>query len=130
MEKPDIAKLPQNIEAEQAVLGALLANNKFYEKIADILKPIHFADATHRKIFEAVSKLLRNERTADIITLKNYFVQEGTLEQVGGFPYLVKLAESASPLTNVEHYAQFIYDRYLRRELINTGYDIINSAME
>ncbi len=131
MEKPDITKLPQNIEAEQAILGALLANNKFYEKIGDILKPEHFADATHRKIYKAMSKLLAGgERTADIITLKSYFEQEGTLEQVGGFPYLVKLAESASPLTNVEHYAQFIYDRYLRRELINTGYEIINSAME
>lgn len=130
MEKPDIAKLPKNIEAEQALIGALLANNKFYEKIADILKPEHFADATHRKIYTAMTELLKRERTADLITLKNYFEQEGTLEQVGGFPYLVKLEESASPLTNVEHYAHFIYDRYLRRELINTGYEIINSAME
>ena len=79
MEKPDIAKLPQNIEAEQALIGALLANNKFYEKVSDIIRPEHFADATHRKIYEAMHQLLRNERTADIITLKNYFEQEGTL---------------------------------------------------
>lgn len=130
MEKPDIEKLPKNIEAEQALIGALLVNNKFYEKIGDLLKPEHFADATHRKIFAAMAKLLMNQRTADIITLRSYFEQEGTLEQVGGFPYLVKLAESASPLTNIEHYAQFIYDRYLRRELINTGYEIITDAME
>ena len=130
MEKIDVNKLPKNIEAEQALIGALLANNKAYEKIADILKPAYFADSTHQKIFEVMSKLLSREHTADIITLKNYFEQEGTLEQVGGFPYLVKLVESASPLTNVEYYAQFIYDKYLRRELINTGFDIVNNAMQ
>ncbi|MBR1600730.1 MAG: replicative DNA helicase [Alphaproteobacteria bacterium] len=130
MEKIDVNKLPKNIEAEQALIGALLANNTAYEKIADILKPAYFADSTHQKIFEVMSKLLAREHTADIITLKNYFEQEGTLEQVGGFPYLVKLAESASPMTNVEYYAQFIYDKYLRRELINTGFEIVNSAMQ
>ena len=130
MEKIDVNKLPKNIEAEQALIGALLANNKAYEKIADILKPAYFADSTHQKIFEVMAKLLNKEHTADIITLKNYFEQEGTLEQVGGFPYLVKLVESASPLTNVEYYAQFIYDKYLRRELINTGFEIANSAMQ
>lgn len=130
MEKIDVNKLPKNIEAEQALIGALLANNKAYEKIADILRPAYFADSTHQKIFEVMSTLLQREHTADIITLKNYFEQEGTLEQVGGFPYLVKLAESASPLTNVEYYAQFIYDKYLRRELINTGFEIANNAMQ
>lgn len=130
MEKIDINKLPKNIEAEQALIGALLANNKAYEKIADILKPAYFADVTHQKIFEVMSKLLSREHTADIITLKNYFEQEGTLDQVGGFPYLVKLAESVSPLTNVEYYAQFIYDKYLRRELVNAGFDIVNNAMQ
>lgn len=130
MEKIDITKLPKNIEAEQALIGTLLINNKAYEKIADILKPAYFADSTHQKIYEAMSKLLLKEHTADIVTLKSYFEQEGTLEQVGGFPYLVKLAENASPLTNVEYYAQFIYDKYLRRELVNTGYEIVNSALQ
>ena len=129
MEKLDVNKLPKNIEAEQALLGALLANNKAYEKISDILKPDYFADATHQKIYAVIAKLLARDHTADVITLKDYFTQEGTLEQVGGFAYLLKLAESASPLTNVEHYAQFIYDKYLRRELINTGYEIVSSAM-
>lgn len=129
MEKPDIAKLPKNIEAEQALIGALLANNKAFEKVSEFLKPEHFADATHQKIFEVMSKLLSKNHIADVITLKNYFEQEGTLNEVGGFSYLVKLADSASPLTNVEYYAQFIYDKYLRRELINTGYEIVNHAL-
>jgi len=130
MEKVDSAKLPRNIEAEQALLGTLLLNNKAFEKISDMLKPAYFADATHQKIFAVLSKLINKNHTADVITLKDYFEQEGTLNQVGGFSYLLKLADSASPLTNVEHYAQFIYDKYLRRELINTGYDIVNGALQ
>ena len=106
MEKPDITKLPKNIEAEQALIGALLANNKNYEKVADILKPEYFADATHKKIFDVMTKLIVKGHVADVITLKNYFEQEGTLNEVGGIAYLIKLAESASPLTNVEYYGK------------------------
>lgn len=129
MDKPDFEKLPKNIEAEQALIGAILANNKAFEKVADFLKPKHFADSTHAKIFEVVSNLILRDRAADVITLKNYFEQQGSLEEVGGMNYLIKLADSASPMTNVEYYGQFIYDKYLRRELIDTGYNIVNSAL-
>ena len=128
--KPDNAVLPQNLEAEQALLGAILVNNKAFEKVSEYLKPFHFADSIHAKIFEVISKLIQRGHIADVITLKNYFEQEGSLNEVGGHKYLLKLADSASPLTNVEYYGQFIYDKYLRRELIATGYDIVNSAME
>lgn len=128
MEKPDITTLPQNLEAEQALLGAILANNKAFEKVSEFLKPQHFADHVHAKIFEVMSKLITRGHIADVITLKNYFEQEGSLNEVGGAKYLVKLADSATPLTNAEYYAQFIYDKYLRRELISTGFDIVNDA--
>lgn len=128
--KPDNTVLPQNLEAEQALLGAILVNNKAFEKVSEYLKPFHFADSIHAKIFEVISKLIQRGHIADVITLKNYFEQEGSLNEVGGHKYLLKLADSASPLTNVEYYGQFIYDKYLRRELIATGYDIVNSAME
>ena len=130
MEQIDTASLPQNLEAEQALLGAVLANNKAYEKVSEFLRPYHFADSIHAKIFEVISKLIQRGHVADVITLKNYFEQEGSLNEVGGHQYLVKLADSASPLTNAEYYAQFIYDKYLRRELIATGYEIVNSAMK
>ena len=128
MEKPDITTLPQNLEAEQALLGAILANNKDFEKESEFLKPQHFADPVHAKIFVVMSKLITRGHIADVITLKNYFEQEGSLNEVGGAKYLVKLADSATPLTNAEYYAQFIYDKYLRRELIATGFDIVNDA--
>ena len=130
MEQIDAASLPQNLEAEQALLGAILANNKAYEKVSEFLRPYHFADSIHAKIFEVIAKLIQRGHVADVITLKNYFEQEGSLNEVGGHQYLIKLADSASPLTNVEYYAQFIYDKYLRRELINTGYEIVNDAMK
>lgn len=130
MEQIDTATLPQNLEAEQALLGAILANNKAYEKVSEFLRPHHFADSIHVKIFEVMAKLIQRGHIADVITLKNYFEQEGSLNEVGGHKYLIKLADSSSPLTNVEYYAQFIYDKYLRRELINTGYEIVNDAMK
>ncbi len=126
----DPAVLPQNLEAEQALLGAILVNNKAFEKVSEYLRPFHFADSIHVKIFEIISKLIQRGHVADVITLKNYFEQEGTLSEVGGHKYLLKLADSASPLTNVEYYGQFIYDKYLRRELIATGYEIVNEAMK
>ena len=128
MENIDTSKLPQNIEAEQALLGALLANNKAFEKISEFLRPEHFADPVHAKIYDIISKLISKGHIADVITLKNYFEQEGLLDEVGGYKYLVQLADSSSPLTNAEYYAQFIYDKYLRRELINTGFEIVNEA--
>lgn len=130
MEKIDTSKLPKNIEAEQALIGAILANNKAYEKVSDFLKAKHFADSTHAKIFDEMSKLITRGHTADVITLKNYLEQTGILNDVGGANYLIKLADSASVMTNVEYYGQFIYDKYLRRELINTGSDIINNAFK
>ncbi|MBE6452156.1 MAG: replicative DNA helicase [Alphaproteobacteria bacterium] len=128
MEQPDITNLPQNIEAEQALIGAILANNKAYEKISEFLKPQHFADSMHSKIFDVISKIITRGRVADVITLKSYFEQDGSLDEVGGIKYLIKLADSATPLTNAEYYAQFIYDKYLRRELIATGFEIVNNA--
>ncbi|MFR8204909.1 MAG: DnaB-like helicase N-terminal domain-containing protein [Alphaproteobacteria bacterium] len=81
MEKPDITTLPQNLEAEQALLEAILANNKAFEKVSEFLKPQHFADPVHAKIFEVMSKLITRGHIADVITLKNYFEQEGSLKR-------------------------------------------------
>lgn len=129
MEELDVTRLPRNIEAEQALLGALLANNKAYEKVSEFLRAEHFSDPVHVKVFDVMSKLIQKGHVADVITLKNYFEQEGTLNDVGGISYLMKISDSSSPLTNVEYYAQFVYDKYLRRELISTGYEIASEAM-
>ena len=124
--KPE--QMPKNIEAEQALLGAILANNKTFEKVNEFLRANHFADPVHAKIFAILENLITKGHVADVITLKNYFEQNGSVDEVGGYNYLIKLADSATPLTNAEYYAQFIYDKFLRRELISTGFDIVNNA--
>lgn len=128
MQEPDNNKLPKNLEAEQTLLGALIANNNAYERISEFLRPYHFADPVHAKIFEVISKLIQRGHVAEVINLKNYLEQEKALDEVGGYKYIVKLANSASPMTNIDYYAKFIYDKYLRRELISTGYDIVSDA--
>ena len=128
MEKLHPDQLPKNIEAEQAPLGAVLANNKTFEKVSEFLRAEHFADPIHAKVYDIIAKLITKGHVADIITLKNYFEQDGSLDDVGGYKYLIKLADSATPLTNAEYYAQFIYDKFLRRELIATGFEIVNNA--
>ena len=69
MEKPDAPQMPQNLEAEQALLGAILANNKAFERVSEFLKPQHFADGIHSKIFEVIAKLIQRGHVADVITL-------------------------------------------------------------
>ena len=129
MEELDVTRMPHNIEAEQVLIGALLANNKAYEKVSEFLKSEHFSDPIHAKVYNVMSRLIQKGHVADVITLKNYFEQEGTLNEVGGIAYLVKLAESSTPAVNIEYYAQFVYDKFLRRELISIGYDIASQAM-
>jgi replicative DNA helicase len=119
---------PQNIEAEQALIGSILINNKSFERVSEILKPHHFADPIHKKIYEAASKLISRGHIADVITLKNYFEQDGSLAEVGGYQYLIKLADISAPIINADYYAQFIQDKYIRRELVATGHDIVNEA--
>lgn len=128
MQKIDINKLPQNLEAEQTLLGALIVNNNAFEKVSEFLRAFHFADPVHTKIYEVISKLIQRGHVAEVANLKNYLEQEKALEEVGGYKYIIKLANAASPMTNIDYYAKFIYDKYLRRQLISAGYDIVSDA--
>lgn len=127
---PDKRYPPHNYEAEQALLGALLHNNSTFEKVSDILYPACFADATHGRIYETISRLIERGQIADPITLKDYFAKDASLEQVGGGEYLVNLAASVVSIVNVREYAKAIHDMYLRRQLINIGEDVVNTAYD
>ncbi len=124
----NVKALPANIEAEQALLGALLHNNLAYEKISEFLIPHHFADAAHQKIFHIISTLIDKGHVADPITLKDYLTQAGSLEDIGGANYIVQLAKSVISLTNVQEYGRLIYDLFLRRQLINVSEEIREQA--
>jgi replicative DNA helicase len=117
-----------NIEAEQALLAALLTSNSVYERISDFLRPEHFYDDVNGKIFEAIAKLLENNQLADPLTLKNYFLQKDQMELIGGDRYLIELAKNSTILSNITTYGKLIYDLYQRREILKISDEITNEA--
>ncbi len=119
---------PQNIEAEQALLGAILTNNHALEKVSEFLRPFHFASPVHAKIYDAITTLFARGHSADPVTLRGYLATDGVLDEVGGPKYLMDLAGAAVTIINAEDYARLIFDRYLRRQLIALGNDIVNDA--
>ena len=124
----DLRILPMNIEAEQALLAALLTSNSVYERISDFLRPEHFYDDINGKIFEAIAKLLENNQLADPLTLKNYFLQKDQMELIGGDRYLIELAKNSTILSNATTYGKLIYDLYQRREILKISDEITNEA--
>lgn len=119
---------PQNLEAEQALLGAILANNKVYERVAEFLRSDHFADPVHGRIYGAIEKLLERGLLANAVTLKQYFSQDEALKGVGGSDYLTRLEGSVVSFVSAADYGQTIFENFLRRELIEIGTDIVTEA--
>src|ERR1700749_4989013 len=119
---------PVNYDAEQALLGAILANNLVYDRVNEFLRPEHFADPLHGRVYDAIGKLVQRGQIAKPVTLKNLFDQDGALAEIGGAQYLVQLAQSVISVSNAEDYGRAIFDLYLRRQLINMGADIVNDA--
>ena len=124
----DLRIVPHEIEAEQAILAALLTSNSVYERISDFLKPEHFYDDINGKIFEAIAKLLENNQLADPLTLKNYFLQKEEIALIGGERYLIELAKNSPILSSTEEYGKLIYDLYQRREILKISDEITNDA--
>ncbi len=125
---PRYRMLPHNLEAEQGLLGALLVDNRALERVMDFLKPDHFFQPAHQRIYEAISKMQDRGQSASPVTLKNYFETDEDLKHVGGAEYLADLAASVISVVNAEDYGRAIYDLYMRRELIALGEDIVNRS--
>ena len=121
---------PVNYEAEQALLAAVLANNRAFERVADFLRAEHFADPVHARIFEACGKLIDRGQMANAVTLKNHFEQDGALADVGGAQYLAQLQGSYVTIINAADYGRTIFDLYLRRQLIDIGERTVNCAFD
>jgi replicative DNA helicase len=119
---------PHNYEAEQALLGAVLANNLVFDKVNEFLRPEHFADAVHGRIYEAIGKLIQRGQIANVLTLKNMFDQDEALAEVGGAQYLARLANAVVTIINAEDYGRAIHDLFLRRQLIDLGEEVANAA--
>jgi replicative DNA helicase len=127
-EGPLARKMPYNLEAEQGLLGAVLVNNKAFEKIAEFLQAEHFYDPVHGRIFSAIAKLVDRNQLADIVTLKTYFENDSALAGVGGSEYLADLSAYVIGIINVEEYGRLIYDLHLRRKMIDLGEEMVNTA--
>ncbi len=119
---------PSNVAAEQALLGALLANNKAYERVSEFLVPEHFADPIHGRIFQAISRRIEAGQLADAVTLKAEFEHGGVLDEVGGVAYLGQLLGAMVGIINAGEYGRAVYDAWLRRQLIDVGETVVNNA--
>ena len=121
---------PHNIEVEQALLGAILVNNDAAAKVSAFLTPENFYDPIHARIYESATKLIERGQIATPITLKTYFDNDPQLEEIRGVGYLADLAASAITVINAEKYGRMIHDLAIRRELIQVGEDIVNTAYD
>src|SRR5208283_3462828 len=116
---------PSNLQAEQALLGALLANNKAYERTCGFLKPEHFADPIHARIYGAIARRINAAQLADAVTMKAEFEHSGVLDEVGGTAYLAQLLSAMVGIINAGEYGRAIHDAWLRRQLIDIGETVV-----
>jgi replicative DNA helicase len=121
---------PQSIEAEQAILGALLVNPEIIGKVCDILQPDHFYRKAHQIIFAGVLDLFEKSEPIDIVTVSQYLKDQGKLDGVGGRQYLTDLALSIATTANAEWYAKTVQEKATLRNLIKAGTEIVSSCYE
>jgi len=127
---PNFRTPPHNFEAEQALLGALMLNNRAYDKVSEFLRADHFAEPAHGRIYSACVKLIERGQIANPVTLKTYLEQDNVLTEIGGPEYLAQLAGAVVSIINAGDYGRLIFDLHLRRELIALGGDVVNTAYE
>ena len=124
--KDQFKELPNNIEAEQAVIGSILVNNEIFDEISTIISNINFFDPMHQKIFEAIESMVYKGMLANPITLKNYFEDEK--DDLNVPEYLVKITKFSTSVRQAIEYSKIIYDMFVRRELIKISEQTIDSA--
>ena len=115
---------PQNLEAEQAVLGSMLIERPAVERAAEVLKPEDFYRDAHRYIFEAMLALAERDQPVDLITLEEELRSRSQIDNVGGFTYLRNLMDAPATAANVEHYARLVEEKAILRRLMAAGTDI------
>lgn len=121
---------PHNLEAEMALLGAILVNNESCDRVSGFLLPDHFFEPLHARIYEIASALIRTGKLASPVTLKSFFDNDQTLKEIGGPAYFAKLAANATTIINAEEYGRAIYELAQRRKLIDVGTELVNEAYD
>tara|TARA_B110000196_G_scaffold139924_1_gene121234 strand:- start:1369 stop:2793 length:1425 start_codon:yes stop_codon:yes gene_type:complete len=124
--KDTFKELPNNIEAEQSVIGSILVQNDIFDEINTIISSINFYDPMHQKIFSAIESLVYKGMLANPITLKNYF--ENEKDDLNIPEYLVKITKFSTSSRQAIEYSRIIYDMFVRRELVKISESTIDSA--
>ncbi|MFC0243312.1 replicative DNA helicase [Rhodopseudomonas telluris] len=127
---PAYRTAPHNIEAEQALLGAILVNNDAFYRISDFLEAKHFFEPIHQTIFETAGSIIRAGKIATPITLKTFLSADLDLGGLTVAQYLARLAAEATTIINAQDYGRTIYELSLRRDLIGIGTDMVNVAYD
>jgi replicative DNA helicase len=122
--------LPQNVEAEAALLGALMIDNRLVEDVQTRLKPHHFFEPLHGRIYEAILRLTDRNMIANPVTLRPLFEADEGIKEVGGSAYLAQLTGSGAAVIGARDFAAQIYDLALLRALIGVGRDLVESALD
>ncbi len=123
-------KLPHNLEAEQALIGSILINNDVIDEVASLINSSKFFDPAHKKIYEVIENLNNKGMIANPITLKNFFLNEKGLDDVGGTDYLVKLTRYSSSSRQAIDYAKLIHEMYVKRELLFIAENISTESID
>jgi replicative DNA helicase len=122
--------LPQNLDAERSILGAILLDNHALNTAIENLKPEDFFLEQHRRVFNQMIALGENQQAIDLVTLTESLHRVGELESSGGAPYLAALADGMPRVSNVEHYARIVREKALLRNLIHATHNIQQRALE
>src|SRR4051812_13767679 len=122
--------LPQNVEAEAALLGALMIDNRLVEDVQLKLRSHHFFEPLHARIYEAVLRMTDANRVANPVTLRPMFESDESIKEVGGVAYLAQLTGSGAAVIGARDFAQQIYDLALLRALIGVGRDLVEGALD
>ena len=124
--KSKLDELPNNIEAEQSVIGSILLTNEIFDEISILISSKNFYDPMHQKIFSAIENLIYKGMLANPITLKNHF--ENQKDELDIPEYLVKITKFSTSVRQSIEYSKLIYDLYVKRELIKISDEIIDNA--
>src|SRR3954467_10044514 len=128
--QPASPALPQNVEAEAALLGALMIDNRLVEDVQLKLRPHHFFEPLHARIYEAILRMTDANRVANPVTLRPLFESDENIKEVGGAPYLAQLTGSGAAVIGGRDFAEQIYDLALLRALIGVGRDLVEGALD
>jgi len=131
MDMPNTGRMPpQNVEAEQSVLGSMMLDRDVIPTVTEILKPEDFYRQDHVEIYEAIMDLFERAEPVDIITVSDQLRLRGSLDNAGGLEYLTHLVNSVPTTANVRHYSKIVEEKALLRKLIRTSTDIVNLGYE